>query len=125
MTATAVDPKRVRQNVEFTTSGTGAQTYSISMANSNTQGTLFGLMGFSDKGNKITAGATKISRADALSNGLLIPMTADCIRGNRTVSRKIYVPVAKLEETIKGAPGKTIGTLQVTKVRGIVHRVFI
>jgi hypothetical protein len=120
-----VDPKRKRVNVEFAATGAGAQVYSTKMANSNTEGTLFTLMGYTDKGDAITAGATKVSRSDALQNGLIVPMIAQCSRGNRSVTRKIYVPVNKLEETIKQGPGKTIGTLQVQKIRGVVHRVLV
>jgi hypothetical protein len=120
-----IDPKRKRVNVEFTTTGTGGQTYSTKMANSNTEGTLFALMGYTDKGEKITDGATKASRSDLLQNGLIVPMIAQCSRGTRSVTRKIYVPVSKLEETIKQGPGKTIGTLKVQKIRGVVHRVLV
>lgn len=116
-----VDPKRQRVNVEFSTTGSSggaANVYSCKMANSNTQGTLFTLMGYTDKGDKVTNGAIPITREQALENGLIIRMVADCKRGNRTMTREIYVPTNKLEETIKGAQGKTIGTLQVLKVRG-------
>jgi hypothetical protein len=115
-----VAPGRKRVNVEFTQ---GGQVYSLKMADSNTKGTLFSLMGFTDKGDKVTAGATILTRDGALDNGYVVPMMADCKQGSRSTTKKVYIPVGKLEETIKSSNGKTIGSTTVTKVRGIRVRV--
>jgi hypothetical protein len=115
-----VAPGRKRVNVEFTQ---GGQVYSLKLADSNTKGTLFPLMGYTDKGDKTTAGATILTRDGALDNGLVVPMIADCKQGSRTTTRKIYIPVGKLEETIKNGGGKTIGALSVIKIRGVRVRV--
>lgn len=115
-----VAPGRKRVHVEFTQAG---QVYSIKMADSNTKGSLFALMGFTDKGDKVTDGATILTRDGALDNGLVVPMIADCKQGSRTTTKKVYIPVGKLEETIKNGGGKTIGSLTVIKIRGIRVRV--
>ncbi len=115
-----VAPGRKRVHVEFTL---GGKIYSLKMADSNTKGTLFGAMGYSDKGDKVSTGATILTRDGALDNGLIVPMVADCKKGSRTSTKKIYIPVDKLEETIKTGAGKTIGPLTVIKVRGIRVRV--
>jgi hypothetical protein len=115
-----VSPGRKRVHVEFTA---GGKVYSLKMADSNTKGTLFGLMGYTDKADKVTDGATILTRDGALDNGLVVPMIADCKQGSRTTTKKIYIPVGKLEETIKNGGGKTIGALSVIKVRGIRVRV--
>jgi hypothetical protein len=120
MATPAVAPGRKRVNVEFTL---GGQVYSLKMADDNTKGTLFSLMGYTDKGDKTTAGATILKREGALDNGLIVPMMADCKKGNRTSTKKVYIPVDKLEETIKQGGGKTIGTSTVVKIRGIRVRV--
>jgi hypothetical protein len=115
-----VAPGRKRVHVEFTYN---SKVYSLKMADSNTKGTLFALMGYTDKGDKVTDGATILTRDGALDNGLVVPMIADCKQGSRTTTKKIYIPVAKLEETIKNGGGKTIGALSVIKIRGIRVRV--
>jgi hypothetical protein len=116
-----VAPGRKRVHVEF--KDKGGKTYSLKMADSNTKGTLFALMGYTDKGDKVSDGATILTRDGALDNGLVVPMIADCKQGSRTTTKKVYIPVTKLEETIQGAAGKTIGALNVIKIRGIRVRV--
>lgn len=120
MATPTVAPGRKRVNVEFTL---GGKVYSLKMADNSTKGTLFALMGYTDKGDNTTTGATVLKREGALDNGLIVPMIADCKKGSRTSTKKIYVPVDKLEETIKQGAGKTIGALSVIKVRGIRVRV--
>ena len=117
-----VSPGRKRVNVTWQV---GVTKYQTSMADSGTKGSLFALMGFTDKGENSDKDAVTLKRADCLENGLLIPLVAECRQGNRTSYKKIYVPTPKVEETIKGGAGKTIGAATVQKVRGVKHRVFI
>jgi hypothetical protein len=120
--AATVSPGRRRVNVTWQV---GTQKYQTSMADSSTKGSLFALMGFTDKGENSDKDAITLKRTDALENGLLIPLVAECRQGGRSTYKKIYVPTTKVEETIKGAAGKTIGPATVQKIRGIKHRVLI
>jgi hypothetical protein len=120
--ATTVSPGRKRVNVSWKV---GATTYQSSMADNSTKGSLFGVMGFTDKGENSEPGAVVISRSTALENGLLIALVAECKTGNRLTYKKIYVPTPKVEETIKGGQGKTIGSATVTKIRSVKHRVYL
>lgn len=120
--AATVSPGKKRVNVSWSV---GATKYQTSMADNSTKGSLFALMGFTDKGENTEAGAVIINRATALDNGLLIALVAECKLGNRQTYKKIYVPTTKVEETIKSGIGKTIGTATVTKVRSVKHRVYV
>ncbi len=117
-----VSPGRKRVNVTWQV---GTQTYQTSLADNSTKGSLFALMGFTDRGQNPVKDALTLKRADCLENGLLIPLVAECRLGGRTTYKKIYVPTPKVEETIKGGAGKTIGSATVSKIRGLKHRVFI
>lgn len=113
MAATPVNPSKKRVNVTWTV---GDDKYQSSVSAGFTKGTLFTLMGYTDKGESDEAGAIILDRSDAIANGLLIKMIARCKEGTRRVSRTIYVPTNKIEDTVKGAKGKTIGSAQVLKV---------
>jgi hypothetical protein len=117
-----VSPGRKRVNVTWQV---GTQKYQTSIADSSTKGSLFALMGFTDKGENSDKDAIILKRSDCLENGLLIPLVAECRIGGRSSYKRIYVPTPKVEETIKSGAGKTIGSATVSKVRGIKHRVFI
>ncbi len=117
----ATNPSRKRSYVTFTVN---SDVYQIQMANSRTQGSLFGLMGFTDKGNTPDENAIDLSLQDALENGLLVKLTAAGRIGTKSASRTIYVPTVKLEETFKSGKGKTIGTFKVNKIRSVRKRTY-
>jgi hypothetical protein len=115
----ATNPSRARSYVTFKI---GDDTYQIQMANSRTQGTLFGAMGFTNKNNTPDETALDLSLQDALANGLLVKLTASGRIGTKSASRTIYVPTPKIEETFKTGKGKTIGTFKVSKIRSVRKR---
>lgn len=120
--ATTTNPNRKRVYAEFTV---GTEKFAIKVANSNTKGSLFTTMGFADKGDKLPAGTIELKREQALDNGLIVAMVAEIKIGTRMTYKRIYVPVGKLEETVKQGPGKTVGTGSVQKIRSVRSKILI
>lgn len=118
--ATTTNPNRKRVYAEFTV---GTEKYAVKMANSNTKGSLFTTMGFTDKGEKLPAGTIELTRDAALDNGLVVAMIAEVKIGTRTSYKRIYVPAGKLEETVRQGAGKTLGSGSVIRVRSVRVRV--
>jgi hypothetical protein len=119
--ATVVNAKAKKVLAKYTV---GTNTFVMKMQKGRTEGTLFALMGLTVV-DTIPAGAIELKRDSAVDQGKLVPMVAEVRVGTRTSTKKIYVPTSKLEETVAGAAGKTIGSATVLAVRGVRVRVYV
>jgi hypothetical protein len=119
--ATVVNAKAKKVLCKF---GDGADTFVVNMQKGRSEGTLFALMGYQVI-ETIPAGAVQLKRDQAVDQGKLVPMVAECRIGTRTTSKKIYVPTKKLEETVAQGSGKTIGNAIVLAVRGVRTRIYV
>jgi hypothetical protein len=119
--AEAVNAAAKRVLTEFTV---GSDKFALKQAQSRVTGTLFTLMGYT-KVDKLSAGAVELRKDQAVDAGKLVPMVAEGTKGSRRTYTVIYVPTSKLEETVAGAAGKTIGSsITVSSVRGRRRRTF-